>query len=89
MFTGKGHGRVAAEQNYVLVFLLVLREFGLEVLELLPTTLKFFLSIGSTVQKLETDLFILYHYLKISNLKKQIKKTLKPTNKNPHQNHSF
>lgn len=39
MMAGKGHGRIAAEGNYVLVFLLVLREFGLEIVELLPTTL--------------------------------------------------
>lgn len=37
--TGKGHRRVAAKGNYVLVFFLALCEFGLEIVELLPTML--------------------------------------------------
>lgn len=39
MMTAKGHGRVGAEGNDVLVFLLVLREFCLEIVKVLPTTL--------------------------------------------------
>ena len=39
MMTRKGHGRVAAEGNYALVLFLALSEFGLEIVELLPTTL--------------------------------------------------
>ena len=39
MMTGKGHGRVAAKGNYALVFFLALNEFGLEIVELLPTAL--------------------------------------------------
>lgn len=74
MMTGKGHGRVAAEGNYVLVFLLVLREFSFKIVKLLPNTFQFLLTIGSTMQKLITDLYIFYYYLKISNLKKQINK---------------
>lgn len=49
MTIGKGLGRVAAEGNYVLVVLLVLREFSLEIVRLLPTTFQFLLSIGSTM----------------------------------------
>lgn len=48
MSTGIGHGRVAAEGDYVLV-VLVLREFSLEIVKLLPTTSQFLFSIGSTV----------------------------------------
>lgn len=49
MATGKGHRSVAAEGNYVLLFFLALSGFGLEILELLPTTLfQIFLSVRST-----------------------------------------
>lgn len=73
MTTGKGHGRVAAEGNYVLVFFLALSEFGLEMVELLPTTLfQIFLSAGNTMQKFVTDPYLLlYHYVESITKTKQ------------------
>lgn len=73
MTTGKGHGRVAAEGNYVLVFFLALSEFGLEMVELLPTTLfQIFLSARNTMQKFVTDPYLLlYHYVESITKTKQ------------------
>lgn len=83
MITGKGHRRVAAEGNYVLVFLLVLREFSLGIL--LPNTLQFLLSIGSTMQKLDIAIFSII-ILKLVTLKKPNKKAIKKPKQNPTPN---
>lgn len=71
MATGKQHRSVAAEGNCVLLFFLALSGFGLEILGLLPTMLfQIFLSVRSTMKKVVTDPYLLYHNLKGSNKNK-------------------
>lgn len=71
MATGKRHRSVAAEGNYVLLYFLALSGFGLEILELLPTTLlQIFPSVRSTMKKVVTDPYLLCHNLKGSNKNK-------------------